>query len=286
MANAKIVDGSASMRVFGSVVRACREACGKTVGDLACFTGWSKSMVVKIERGERLPPANFVVRATEFLSAGGMLISAAAHIERGGYPSYHEDYIDLEQTAVSLCAYDTAVINGLLQTEDYARAVLGARCPILEQSEIDATVDSQLRRQELFTRNPPAQLAFVLDEPSLLRTVAGTAVQRAQLTRLLEVATLRNVTIQVLPFTCPGHAGLEGPMRLLETPDRERCAYVEVQGEGSLIMHPEKVSVLNQRYAMIRSQALGPTESAALIEKMLHHPGIRAPYISATTSQA
>jgi transcriptional regulator with XRE-family HTH domain len=259
-------ESSASMRMFGTLVRAYREAAGKSVDELADYAGWSRSTVIKVERGERMPPPTFVERATEFLSSGQVLYKASVHIERTRYPEWFEDYVDVEQSAVSLYTYSTLVFHGLLQTEEYARAVLTARCPVLEPEEIDTWVESRMLRQGLLLRVPHVQLTFVIEEGVLRRTVAGTEVQRTQLARLLDVEKLRNVTIQVVPLTCPGHAGLDGPMHLLETPEREQLAYLEVQEQSILMSQRDKVSALNQRYAMIRSQALSPRESVEMIE--------------------
>jgi hypothetical protein len=163
--------------------------------------------------------------------------------------------------------YDTLVINGLLQTRDYAAAVLGARCPSLESDEVERRVEARIARQALFTRSPSAQLAFVIEEAVLHRLGGGPEVLRTQLQRLLEVATLRGTTIQVLPLEYEAHAGYDGSMHLLETPDRQQLGYLEAQGHSFLVDDRNRVSELHQRYAMIRSQALNARESARLIEQ-------------------
>lgn len=259
-------EGSASMRMFGSVVRALREARDLSTDELAAHVGYSRSLIIKIERGDRMPPPTFVEKATALLDAGDVISKAAEHLERGDFPSWFEGYADLERLAISLYTYDIVVINGLLQTEGYARVLLSASSSVLETEEIERRVQARLARQVLLTRTPPAQVAFLVDELVLRRPLGGRDVQKAQLERLLEVGELRNVSVQVMPTTYDAHAGFNGPMTLLETAERRRLAYLEVQGRSILTDDCDEVSELHQRYAMIRSQALSVRESAKLIE--------------------
>lgn len=256
------------MRMFGSVVRSLREARDISTDELAAHVGYSKSLIIKIERGDRMPPPMFVEKATALLDAGGVISRAADHLERGDFPSWFEEYAELERQAVTLYKYDTLVVNGLLQTEEYARVLLSATSSVLESEEIERRVQARLARQTLLTRTPPAQLAFLVEESALRRPVGGEVVLKAQLVRLLEVGELRNVTIQVMPTTFDAHAGFNGPMTLLETAERRRLAYLEVQGRSILTDDRDEVSELHQQYAMIRSQALSVRESAKLISRI------------------
>lgn len=260
-------EGSASMRMFGAVVRALREARGVTTKDLADAVGYSQSLIVKVERGERMPPPDFTTRAEPLIGGGEVMQRAATHLERGEFPSWFEPYADLERSAVSLYTYSTLVLHGLLQTKNYASTVLGAYCPLLEPDEVQRRVDARIARQALFTRIPSAQLAFVIEESVLDRPIGGSEIMHAQLKRLLEVCALRGVTIQVLPLEYESHAGYDGAMTLLETPERQQLGYLEAQGHSFLVDDRNRVSELHQRYAMIRSQALNARESAKLIEQ-------------------
>lgn len=262
------IEGTGSMRVFGAVVRAVREAAGKDIQQLADHVGYSRAMITRVELGDRMPPPTFVEKATVFLNAGEVLAKAAEKLDRTEHPAWFEGYVDLEKVCVSLYVYDTLVVNGLLQTQDYARAVLGSRCPMLYPEDIEHRVEARIARQSIVTRIPPAQLAFLIEESALRRLPGGKEVQKAQLAHLANVGSLRNVAIQVVPTGYEGHAGYDGPMHLLETPERRLLAYLEVQGHSFLVDDREDVSELNQRYAMIRSQALGVRESAKVIEQI------------------
>jgi transcriptional regulator with XRE-family HTH domain len=256
------------MRMFGAVSRALREAQGASREQLGEYVGYSASQVAMIERGERMPSAQFVARAGEFLKAPAAIGAAAAHLERRRYPSWFDDYVEREAQAVSLWSYDTHVIMGLVQTEEYARAVLSARVPVLDDDEIEHRVQARLARQSLLDRVPRVSLSLVIEEWVLRRPVGGRAVLKGQLNRLLDLGELRNISVQIMPTEVEAHAGFNGAWTLLETPEREWVAYVEGQGGGLVIDDREEVSAMFQRFGMIRSQALPPGESVKLIERM------------------
>ncbi|WP_329369597.1 helix-turn-helix transcriptional regulator [Streptomyces sp. NBC_00669] len=261
-------EGTGSMRVFGAVVRAVREAAGKEQQELADHVGYSRAMITRVELGDRMPPPTFVEKATAFLGAGEILSKAAEKLDRTEHPAWFEGYVDLEKRAASLYTYDNAAINGLLQIEEYASALLSTRCPALETDDIESRVQARMARQVLLLRTPLPQLCFVMEESVLRRPVGGRNVLRQQLLRLLEVSQLRHVAIQVLPLDHGAHAGYDGPMHLLETPQRQQLVYLEIHDHSFLVDDRDEVSELNQRYAMIRSQALGVRESAKVIEQI------------------
>jgi len=262
-------EGSASMRVFGTVLRAMREHVGVSTEDLAAHVGYSRSLVIKIERGERMPPPGFAEKAETLLGTGEVLGKAARHLERGDFPSWFEEYAELEALAVGLYTYNTLVFHGLLQTEEYARAVLSAYCPVLDPEEIERRVQARMARQALLTRVARTpQLSFVIEEWVLQRPVGGRRVLKHQLERLLEIGAHRHVSIQVMLATNEESAGFDGAMTLLETPERRLLAYIEGQNVGLLIDDRDEVSELHMRYSMIRSQALTPEDSAKLIEQI------------------
>lgn len=256
------------MRMFGAVARALREAQGGTREQFGAYVGYSASQVAMVERGERMPSPQFVARAGEFLNARAAIEAAAAHLERRRYPSWFDDYLERETEAVSLWSYNTHVLHGLVQTEAYAGAVLGARVPVLDDEEIERRVQARLERQALLTRVPPVSLALVIEEWVLRRPAGGRAVLHEQLKRLLQLAGKRNISIQVMPTCLEAHAGFNGPWTLLETPERQWAGYVEGQAGGLVLDDREEVSELVQRFGMIRSQALTPRESLKLIERM------------------
>ncbi|WP_218780804.1 DUF5753 domain-containing protein, partial [Streptomyces reticuliscabiei] len=166
----------------------------------------------------------------------------------------------------------TMGVLGLLQTEDYARAVFTQRHPPHDEATIEKLVADRLSRQQLFERWPPAECSFVMEQAVVERPIGGPDVYAGQLQQLLHVGRMRNVQLQVMPTGRHEHPGLGGSFTLLIPKRKEQVGYMEVQGYPKLITDREEVRILAARYGIIRAQALTPCESLALIEKMLEKP--------------
>ncbi|MGH1556385.1 DUF5753 domain-containing protein [Streptomyces sp. L7] len=176
--------------------------------------------------------------------------------------------MQLEQEALSVSSYCTQLIHGLLQTKDYARAVLECAFPPLEEDEIERLASARMERKALLDRKPLCVINIIIEEAALRRQVGGVEVMRGQYEHLLACARRPNIVLQVMPMSNGGHAGLPGPLTVLETPEQAILVYMEANGQSTLVSSPDEVGVLARRYAMIRSQALRPEESAALIEQL------------------
>ncbi|MER5973457.1 helix-turn-helix transcriptional regulator [Streptomyces sp. NPDC002055] len=257
-----------SLHIFGIQSRFLRERRGLTQKELAQRITYSDSLIAMVERGERSPQPAYIERVDEALGANGMLAVLAPHMEREDHPHWAQEYVQLEAEALALHVYSTHVLHGLLQTEEYARAVFRSRCPALDEEDVERAVQARMERK-LLTRRPPARLTFVLEESVLRRTIGGLTVRDGQLRQLLTCAALPHVVLQVMPDSRETHAGLDGPMTLLETPDHRTIAYVEGQRGSYFVSKPEEVSVITHRYGIIRSQALSPEESTEHIERSL-----------------
>ncbi|GAB2887087.1 helix-turn-helix domain-containing protein [Streptomyces mayteni] len=256
-------------QVFGALLRALREFNDVTPGQAALIVGYSESMLEKIERGERNASPEFIDEIEKLVALPGVLAPTATRLREQRHPDWFGEYAEREGEAVSLWSYTTTTVHGLLQTQGYAHAVLSSYYPMLEDEEIDRRVQARLERQELLARKPAVNLSQVIQESVLRHPTGGRAVMREQLERLLEIGDMRNVSVQVLSMRQELHAGFDGPLTLLENPDRRWVAYVEVQGNGSVIDGTEEVGKLHARYGMIRSQALSTGDSRKLIEEMI-----------------
>ncbi|MBT2489155.1 helix-turn-helix domain-containing protein [Streptomyces sp. ISL-96] len=257
-------------RSFGALLRFHREQAGMSQDALAGRIGFSKSQVAMVERGERPPRGNFVPNADGALSAqGALLVVADKEFETSGMPPWTENYLDEEKKAIALHTYQNHVIPGALQTEAYARAVFNCNyCPPLDDEEIEKRVAARLERQKLFRRKPTPIISYVLEQSTLTRPLGGPQVLKEQLHSILDICRLRHVEIQVMPHDRKTHAGLAGPMILLETAERRQLAYVEGQNGGYFVGEQPGVGDMFGRYGILRAQALNPEESAKLIEQV------------------
>lgn len=174
-----------------------------------------------------------------------------------------------EGQAVELHAYSDHVVKGILQTEEYARAVFRMWRPLLDEETIEQGVTARMERRKLFARRPAPLLSFVIEEHVLQRPLGGPKVLRGQLEQLLLYGHERNVELQMMPTRRDEHAGLAGPFTLIHLAGQRRMAYMEVQDTSALYSDPRKVSPLEATYRVLAAQALTPRESLAFIQKLL-----------------
>ncbi|MFD9650440.1 helix-turn-helix domain-containing protein [Streptomyces mirabilis] len=262
-------ESSDSLRTFGAVVQALREHAGLSREEFGERVRFSKHTVASVEQGRRMPDPTFVERAEEVLGNTGALRKAAGHLARQpGLAAWFRQWARLETTAITLYTYECRLIPGLLQTEAYARTLFRNQLPPMDDEQVEAQWVARAARQRLLRERPNTAFGFILEEGVFLRRTGGLEVTRNLFDHVLEIAELRNIEIQVMPQERKTHAGLDGPMQLLETPDNRRFAYCEGQESGQLIADPKVVSMLQMRYARMRSQALTLEDSLSLLQRM------------------
>ncbi|WP_406290837.1 helix-turn-helix domain-containing protein [Streptomyces sp. NBC_00209] len=265
-------EASDSLRTFGAVVHALREHAGLSREEFGKRVGYSKHTIASIEQGRRMPERGFVESAEPVLGNTGALRKAAPYLTRqAGLASWFVRWARLEATAISLYTYDCRVIPGLLQTEAYARAVTLSVPPVPDPEELEERIAARLARQELLSvhRKPPTTFSFIVEQSVLERHTGGDDVTRELLDHLIELIEGNwNVKFQIMPTRRVTHAGTDGPIVLAETPEHRWFAYSEGQKNGRLISDPKEISVLQQRYAKLRSQALTPEDSLSLLKRM------------------
>lgn len=262
-------EASDSLKVFGATVKAFRERAGLTQEAFAPLVEYSPETVASIEQGRRLPQPRFVERAEDALEADGVLRAAARQVvRRPGLAALFRQWADLEEQAVTLNTYECRTVPGLLQTEAYARTLFRSMVPPLSDEQIEAQLIARQDRQRLLRDSPNTTFSFILEEGVFLRRTGGTDVTRELIDYVLQHAELRNVELQIMPLVREDHAGLGGPMQLLETPDNHWFGYAEGQRSGQLISDRKEVSVLQRRYARMRTQALTPEDSVSLLKRV------------------
>ncbi|WP_405959213.1 helix-turn-helix domain-containing protein [Streptomyces sp. NBC_00868] len=261
--------GVAVLAALGRQLKAWREQAGMRAADFGTAVGYGEDLVRKVEAGKRIPRPEYLDKADEVLRAGGKIVAMKADMDQVRYPKKVRELAKMEATAVEIGAYRIHGIHGVLQTEEYARALFEMRQPAYTHDEVERYVAARMTRRALFNRNPPPSLSIVQEEASLRRRIGGTMVWRRQLERLLEVSRLRHVALQVMPTDREVHAGMDGGIEVLKFGDGSAVGRSEGAFGGRPVSDPRQLRILELRYGMIRAQALTPLESRGFIEELL-----------------
>ncbi|MBT3153849.1 transcriptional regulator [Streptomyces sp. CHD11] len=262
---------SDSLKTFGAVLKALREEARLTQEQFAPLVRYSVAYVAKIEQGKRFPPRDLLERSEEVLGAvaGRVLRAAAKSLTRkAGLASWFRQWAGIEEDAISLFAYECAVIPGLLQPEPYIRALFERRLPPLSEQQFEQQVTARLERQRLLAERPNSTFSFIIEQALLDRRLAGEGVTHALFSSLIDVGRLRNVEIQIMPRVQEDHSGFEGPLYLAETVENRWVGYVEAHDCSMLVTDTKAASAMLQRYGKMRSQALSHRATAGLLEQM------------------
>ncbi|MDF9804535.1 transcriptional regulator with XRE-family HTH domain [Streptomyces sp. HB372] len=261
---------ASTMKLVGKLLARFRKEAGLTQTELAQAAGVQEDTIASVEQGRRSLVPDLAETIDDLLDTKGALATAVDNMpEVDLIPLWAEDYIDMEQDALALSWYDNQVIPGLLQTKAYAQAVFGNKVPVYSQEEIETQTATRLQRQQILDRKKPPTTSIVIWEPVLMMRLTSDEDHREQLRHLYAMAQLPGVCLQVLPLDSRVHAGLAGPFILLETPDHQHVAYTETQRGSQLISDRNEVSILAQKYAMLRAQALSPVETLRLLARLL-----------------
>ncbi|MFJ9081300.1 Scr1 family TA system antitoxin-like transcriptional regulator [Streptomyces sp. NPDC102384] len=259
---------SNAWRYCGSQIKLWRTEAGIDREILAKEAGYGCEYVKSMENGRRKPTLRLLQVADQLCGAGGKIVAAQEYLKPEAHPQRSQEYMALERDAIGISSYEPLLIPGLLQTSEYARVLMGAGSPLLDDEIIEERVAGRLKRQEALFERKSVMFSFVLYEAALRSQLGGSEVMRGQLQQLLKWGELRNVSIQVLPVGRECGVALGGPIVLLETPDHEHYAYVEAPQTGALYADPIRVSALTQRHGMIRVYALSVVESVEFIREV------------------
>lgn len=263
------VEPDDDLRNFGDTIKAFRKRAGLTQEQLGPLIRYSVQYIGSVEQGRRHPSTRFVERAEEALDAFDVIRIAADRLtRRRGLAKWFRRWAELEEQAVTLNTYECRSVPGLLQTEAYARAQIRDVPPLSTPEDAEARVTFRLARQSLLRRTPFIAFSFIIEQAVIERQTGGPQVTRELIDRLLEWGRLPNVDVQMMPTVSPAHAGPGGPFCLLESEEHEWLGYSEGQQTGRVISDLKDVSVLHQRYAKLRIQALNPADTAGLLMRL------------------
>lgn len=255
-------------RYCGNQIKLWRVEAGVSREELGKEANYEYESVKSMEQGRRRPTVRLLRAADHLCGAQGKLAAAQEFLKPEPFPARSHDFMTAEAEAIALNWYEPLLIPGLLQTEEYARALISESCPPLDDETVEERVRARMQRQQALARRTSTMFGFVVYEAALRTLVGGRDVMQRQLHRLVEMGSLRNVSIQALPMgRCSGVA-LNGPLVMLETPDHEHWAWAEGQETSALYAEPAKVSTLMQAHGMIRMNALSVAESAEFIRKV------------------
>ncbi|MDF3146111.1 MULTISPECIES: helix-turn-helix transcriptional regulator [unclassified Streptomyces] len=266
MPNIRTLDPTASpLDYFGSELRRYRESAGMSqqeLGDCIFCTG---SLVGQIETAHKVPTREFAERADAALLTDGCFSRLVGLVLRSQLPTWFQAYADMEAKATYISTYQCQLVYGLLQTEEYARAVLATGRP----DKLDELVAARMERQRILKREHPPLTLVVLDEAVLHRPIGGPEVMRKQLHHLLGLQDERWIRLQVLPFGVGGHASLDGSFNLLRFDDDPDVIYTEDLISGHMTANPDTIRDAALRYADLQGAALSMEDSAELIKGVL-----------------
>ncbi|MGW0334539.1 helix-turn-helix domain-containing protein [Streptomyces sp. NPDC003011] len=265
-------EGESGRAVLGRALRFLREKEGKSLGQLADETGYDKSYLSRLESGERLSKVTVMEDLDGYYGAGDLLVRLWRDARKEVVKDKYKAFMELEATARVMWMFQLRV-PGLLQTEDYARAVLsglsGAQTTAGNGDEVEEQVALRMGRQELLYRDPAPNVRVVLDEGALRRPVPDVKVWTDQLSHLVDAADLPNVALQVLPYSAGVHDLMNSDLILLWQRVGDPVAYLEGNGIGVLIDDPDKVMSYRLSYDLVRDAALTPVESTAFVKRLL-----------------
>ncbi|GAA3164386.1 MULTISPECIES: helix-turn-helix domain-containing protein [Streptomyces] len=256
---------------FGRDVREVRLARKLTQKHLANSTGYSDGYVSKVESGTLLPrPSKKFAKGCDVaFGTGKLFMGMLERIEEGDHPSWFVPYLNLEKKATRILDYSAILVMGLLQTEDYARAVFLSHHSQEASEAIEGKTAARVRRREIFEREKPPLLWSIMHE-SCLRTVMGSAeVMAGQLAYLLEAAASPHITLQVMPFAAGAPAASTRPFTVLRFDDSPAVLYTETRVGGRMYDSAQTVEAAIDDYDLLRAHALSPDASLDLIKTVL-----------------
>jgi hypothetical protein len=206
--------------------------------------------------GVGAPSLDFARRGDEALGTGGLLARRQPFVRSEAYPAWFRDWVEIEREAVSLRWFEPLLIRGLLQTEEYARAVLAAAHPASPEDEVERLVSARMDRHTILDQPEPRLLRVILDEGVLTRPVGGPAVMRDQIERLIKAARRPRIVLQVVPSVVGAHAGLAGQFAIAGFDGPPDVVYLDNALAGQVVERPGDVARVALLYDILKAGAL------------------------------
>jgi transcriptional regulator with XRE-family HTH domain len=265
-------------------LKKARQVSGLTQEQVAVEMDWSLSKIIRIEAGASGISANDLRALLQLYGVkdpdriASLLALARVARERSWWSAYQDvapqsllQLIEYESEAHAVRQFETLFIPGILQTEDYARAVLQNHYDEGPGSDqLRVLVELRTRREDLFDAENGPSFHFILDEAVVRRLVVGASVMRRQLRRLIEVANKPNITIEIIPFSVGLHAGMKGPFEIIEftNPSDSDIVFMEGPRVDIISDDPEEILKYREAFEGLVKASLGPRDSLTLIARI------------------
>ncbi|ACZ89980.1 helix-turn-helix domain-containing protein [Streptosporangium roseum] len=277
--------GPTALRILlGSQLRRLREAKGLSREEAAHLIRGSESKISRMELGrvglrERDVADLLTFYGVEDEAARSAVMDLLLRANEPGWwhrfndllPSWFQTYVGLEEAASRIRTYEVQFVPGLLQTEEYAKAVITAGSAGVAPEEITRRVDLRMERQQVLDRPDGPFFWAVIDEAALRRPIGGTEVMRAQLEHLLDLMRQPNITIQVMPFSFGGHSAEGGAFSVLRFQDQELpdVVYVEQLASALYLDKREEVDRYSEVMERLCAVSTTPGETTEILRRII-----------------
>lgn len=247
---------------FGNELAFYRRRAEMTQAKLAEEVNYSVRTIESVEQGLRAPRDDLCRRLDAVFGLDGVLTRLGARARVAAPPFI--DFRRFEQRATAIYVYEGFVVPGLLQTFDYAFALVTAMAP---DEDAEAVADDRIARQQRLRGESPPELHVIIDESVLDREIGGPDVFRAQLEKLLDAGP--TVTVRILPHSAAAHPGLRGSINVVHLPDDDPIAFADSQSDWGLMDAPEAVARCTQKWERLSARALPVDLSADWIRTVM-----------------
>ncbi len=270
------------LRRLAGELRRLREAAGLSRETVTARTGLDESSIYRVETAQTRPQRRTVIA---LLGTYGItdqhkideLVELAKNAGQPGWVQTYEEYlpeqytvyIGFEGEASSLSNYETVFVPGLLQIEDYARAVIRGVVPAITEEQVEQRVEVRMRRQDVFKRTDPMRFWAVIDEAAIRRQVGGAEIMRAQLQYLADAAGAPHITVQLVPYEAGAHPGMPGSFVVMEFPDPSDPALVYTDSMAGDLFLEKESDVIRYRatFQQLVAQALSPAQTRKILRE-------------------
>jgi transcriptional regulator with XRE-family HTH domain len=261
---------SSPLAFFAAEVKRLRGIAGMTQEQLAKATIYSPASVAAIETCRLIPSKEFSERADKTFDSDGHLARLQALVEATSVLPWFRDLVETERKAVSIQTYESYLIPGLLQTEDYARHCVSATRPLLSDGDVSRAVVLRMTRQEILNQDDPPRLWAIIDESVLSRQVGGPDVMREQCAHLLAMSRRPNVALQVIPDSKGAACAYGQQFMILTFKSRTPMAYLEDMRGARYVRERDEVGTYSVAFDFLRASALDDEQSAELIRGVMN----------------